>query len=82
MALPAPTPQPIPPIGAADLVIRAQRAYLDGSLRAAAVVVADGRVAAVLPVDADVPDATELRVDDDAVLLPGYTLSLHDALPI
>lgn len=71
MALASRTPEPVPPVGAVDLVIRAERAYVDGAMRAAAVVVAGGRVAAVLPSDADVPGAPELRVDDDAVLLPG-----------
>lgn len=54
-----------------DLVIRAQRAIVDGAERACAVVVGDGRVQAVLPVDAEVEADRVVRLADDEVLLPG-----------
>ncbi|PFG42598.1 allantoinase [Isoptericola jiangsuensis] len=52
-------------------VLRAGRAWVDGSLRPAAVLVEDGRVAAVLDRDAPVADADDLALPDDTVLLPG-----------
>lgn len=55
----------------ADLALRAQRAWIDGAFRPAAVVVHHGRVVDVLPVDADVQAAEAHRVPDDQVLLPG-----------
>jgi allantoinase len=56
------------------LVVRAARAYVCGAFRPAAVVVADGVVTDVLPLDAtlDVTEGTDVvDVPDDAVLLPG-----------
>jgi allantoinase len=53
------------------LVVRAARAFVAGELRSAAVVVERGRILDVLAADAPVPDAEEVRVPDDAVLLPG-----------
>ncbi|MFJ3033240.1 allantoinase AllB [Curtobacterium pusillum] len=55
----------------ADLVLRAERAWIDGTFRPAAVVVRDGRVADVLPLDADVAARDDRRVPDGQVLLPG-----------
>ncbi|WP_402464469.1 allantoinase AllB [Isoptericola aurantiacus] len=52
-------------------VLRAGSAFVDGSFRPAAVVVEDGRIAAVVGRDDPVPDAEEIAVADDAVLLPG-----------
>ncbi len=55
----------------ADLVLRAGRAWIDGAFRPAAVVVRDGTVAAVLPVDAVVDAADDRTLPDAHVLLPG-----------
>jgi len=55
----------------ADLVLRAERTWIDGAFRAAAVVVRDGRVADLLPLDADVAARDDRRVPDGQVLLPG-----------
>ena len=55
----------------ADLVLRAERAWVDGAFRPAAVVVRDGRIDAVLPVDAEVDATVDRTVPDDQVLLPG-----------
>lgn len=54
-----------------SVVLRASRAYVDGSFRPAAVVVRDGRITEVLPVDATVDAVPEFRVPDGQVLLPG-----------
>jgi allantoinase len=60
-----------------DLVIRARRAVLAGAggappaESAACVAVRDGRIAAVLPYDAEVSADRSVRVGDDEVLLPG-----------
>lgn len=55
----------------ADLVVRAQRAWVDGAFRPAAVVVHDGRVTGVLPVDTVVDAVQDHTVPDGQVLLPG-----------
>lgn len=55
----------------ADLVLRATRAWVDGAFRPAAVVVRDGRIADVLPVDAVVDAGTDRTVPEGQVLLPG-----------
>jgi allantoinase len=55
-----------------DVVLRAERVLLDGELRPAAVAVVDGLIAAIVDVDADYPDATEVVVPNSAVLLPGF----------
>ncbi|SDQ66101.1 allantoinase [Curtobacterium sp. UNCCL20] len=55
----------------ADLVLRARRAWIDGAFRPAAVVVRDGRIVEVLPLDTDVQATEDHRVPDDQVLLPG-----------
>ncbi|WP_420368417.1 allantoinase AllB [Curtobacterium sp. L1-20] len=55
----------------ADLVVRARRAWVDGAFRPAAVVVRDGRVVDVLPVDATIAATVDRTVPDDQVLLPG-----------
>lgn len=53
-------------------VIRAQRTWLDGGFRPAAVVVDDGHIAAVEPVGARIARYDRaMVVPDDAVLLPG-----------
>ncbi len=55
----------------ADLVLRAHRTWVDGAFRPAAVVVRDGLVTEVLPVDADVPAVADRTVPAGQVLLPG-----------
>ncbi|ROP60867.1 allantoinase AllB [Curtobacterium sp. ZW137] len=52
-------------------VFRAERAWIDGAFRPATVVVRDGRVAEILPLDATVPDPDVQVVPDGHVLLPG-----------
>jgi len=52
-------------------VFRAERAYVDGAFRPAAVVVEAGRVADVLAAGAAVAGSRDVPVPDDAVLLPG-----------
>jgi allantoinase len=56
---------------AADLVVRARRAVVDGREAAASVVVVGGRVAAVEAYDADVVAAEVVTLAADEVLLPG-----------
>jgi allantoinase len=51
-------------------VFRAARAIIDGAERPAAVLVEDGRIEAVLPLEAPV-DAAEIRPAADEVLIPG-----------
>ncbi|TQM04287.1 allantoinase AllB [Pseudonocardia kunmingensis] len=53
------------------IVVRAQRAVVDGTERPAAVLVAGERIEAVLPVDLPVEAAEEVVLADDEVLLPG-----------
>ncbi len=52
-----------------DLVVRAQRVWVQGAFRPAQVQVSDGVVTAVLPFDA--PCASPVTLADDEVLLPG-----------
>ena len=54
----------------ADLVLRARHVVLPDGMRAAAVVVRAGRIAAVLPAD-EAPPAEELVECGDACLMPG-----------
>jgi allantoinase len=54
-----------------DLVFRAEQAVLDGSIRPAAVAVADGVIRAIGPVDADYPAAREIVLPASWVLMPG-----------
>ncbi|MDE9364139.1 allantoinase AllB [Luteipulveratus sp. YIM 133132] len=54
-----------------DLVVRAERAVVDGAERPAAVGVRDGEVVAIGPVDADWSAAEDVRLAQDEVLLPG-----------
>ncbi|TCC42564.1 allantoinase AllB [Kribbella speibonae] len=54
-----------------DLVIRARRVVRAGGEQPAAVGVRDGRIVAISPYDAELDAATELRLGDDEVLLPG-----------
>ncbi|NUR98473.1 MAG: allantoinase AllB [Kribbellaceae bacterium] len=54
-----------------DLVIRARRVVRGGAEHAAAIGVRDGRIAAISPYDAELDAATDLRLADDEVLLPG-----------
>lgn len=54
-----------------DVVLRAERMLLDGTLRAAAVAIADGRIADIGAYDADYL-AAEARIPSTAVLLPGF----------
>jgi allantoinase len=55
-----------------DLVVRAERAVIDGEIRSAAVAVADGMIRAVGPVDADYRAAEQIVLSEAAVLLPGF----------
>lgn len=55
-----------------DLVVRAERAVIDGGIRAAAIAVADGRIRAIAPIDVDLPSAEETRLSASTVLLPGF----------
>ncbi|GAA5084147.1 hypothetical protein GCM10025760_01600 [Microbacterium yannicii] len=52
-------------------VIRAQRTWLEGSFRPAAVIVERGVIAGIVDVRAHVAGARTVLVPDDAVLLPG-----------
>jgi allantoinase len=54
-----------------DVVIRARRAIIGGRETSASVVVRDGRVVAIEPLDADVADASVVELAEDEVLLPG-----------
>ncbi|HET6634566.1 MAG TPA: allantoinase AllB [Streptomyces sp.] len=54
-----------------QLVLRSTRVITPEGARAAAVAVADGRIAAVLPHDAEVPDGARLTDLGDDALLPG-----------
>ncbi|MGZ0149517.1 allantoinase AllB [Kribbella sp. WER1] len=58
-------------MNALDLVIRCRRVVRGGAEQAAAVGVRDGRIVAISPYDADLDAATDLRLADDEVLLPG-----------
>jgi len=60
-------PEPLPNA----LVVRARRALVDGSWREAAVVVRDGTVVAVEPLDSAVAATVDVTLPDDQVLLPG-----------
>ncbi|HEX4587668.1 MAG TPA: allantoinase AllB [Mycobacterium sp.] len=56
-----------------DLVLRAERVLLDGQLRAAAVAIADGRIADIGAFGADYPaSVADAVVPPNAVLLPGF----------
>ncbi|MCX4722845.1 allantoinase AllB [Streptomyces sp. NPDC090052] len=54
-----------------ELVLRSTRVITPQGTRAASVAVADGKIAAVLPYDAEVPDGARLTDFGDDVLLPG-----------
>ena len=54
-----------------DVVLRAERALIDGEMRAAAVAVADGLIADIGALDADY-QAADAWLPADAVLLPGF----------
>lgn len=54
-----------------DVVLRAERTLIDGTLRAAAVAIVDGRIADIGAYDADYP-AAEAWLPSNAVLLPGF----------
>lgn len=56
---------------AADLVVRARRAVVGGAERAVSVEVADGRVTALHPYDAEVAADVVVELADGEVLLPG-----------
>jgi allantoinase len=58
-------------MSALDLVIRARRVVLADAERPAAIAVRDGRIVAISPYDADLDTASEHRLADDEVLLPG-----------
>jgi len=58
-------------MSALDLVIRARRVVRGNDEQAAAIGVQDGRIVAISPYAAELDAATELRLGDDEVLLPG-----------
>jgi allantoinase len=55
-----------------DLVVRAERAVIDGEIRSAAVAVTGGMICAVGPIGADYPAAEQILLGEAAVLLPGF----------
>ena len=55
-----------------DLVIRANRAVIDGEIRPVAVAVADGVISAVGPIDAEYPAAEQILLPEATALLPGF----------
>ncbi len=55
-----------------DLVIRANKAVIDGEIRPVAVAVADGLIHAVGPIDAEYPAAEQILLPEATVLLPGF----------
>lgn len=55
----------------AELVVRSRRVVTPEGTRAASVAVLDGRITAVLPYDAPVPEGARLEDFGDDVLLPG-----------
>jgi allantoinase len=55
-----------------DLVIRANKAVVDGEIRPVAVAVADGVILAVGPIDAEYPAAEQILLPEATVLLPGF----------
>ncbi len=54
-----------------DVVFRAARAVIDGREQPASVGVADGRVAIIAALDADLTATTVVELGDDEVLIPG-----------
>ncbi|MFF2653274.1 allantoinase AllB [Streptomyces sp. NPDC058045] len=54
-----------------ELVVRSRRAVLPEGVRAAQVAVSGGRIEAVLPYEADVPEGARVEDTGDAMLLPG-----------
>ena len=54
-----------------DLVVRARRVLRAGGEQECAIGVRDGRMVAISPYEAVLDAATELRLADDEVLLPG-----------
>lgn len=58
-------------MSASTLVIRAARAWVDGSFRPADVEIRDGRITAITEPRRSHPGARVVHVPDDAVLLPG-----------
>ena len=55
-----------------DLVVRADRAVIDGDIRPAAVAIADGMIRAVAAIDADYAAVQQVRLSETTVLLPGF----------
>ncbi|NDZ79242.1 allantoinase AllB [Streptomyces sp. SID10853] len=58
-------------VSTTELVLRSTRVITPQGTRAASVAVAEGKIAAVLPYDAEVPDGARLTDFGDDVLLPG-----------
>jgi allantoinase len=54
-----------------DLVVRSTRVLVDGEFEPAAVAVVGDRIAAILDVDAELEAASDVRLLDDEVLIPG-----------
>ncbi len=54
-----------------DLVVRSTRVLVDGEFEPAAVAVIGDRIAAILDVDAVLEAASDVRLGDDEVLIPG-----------
>jgi allantoinase len=55
-----------------DLLIRANKAVIDGEIRPAAVAVADGVIRAIGPIDAEYPAAEQNLLPEATVLVPGF----------
>jgi allantoinase len=55
-----------------DLVIRANKAVIDGEIRPVAVAVADGVIRAVGPIDGEYPTTEQVLLPEATVLLPGF----------
>lgn len=71
-AAPAATPAKEPPDpAAAELVLRSTRVVTPEGVRAASVAVTDGRIAAVLPYDAELPRTARVEDLGEDALLPG-----------
>src|SRR5690242_1606152 len=55
-----------------DLIIRAEKAVIEGQVRAAVVAVADGVIVAVDAIDTECAATKHIRFDGSAVLMPGF----------
>jgi allantoinase len=55
-----------------DVVLRAERALVDGEIRAAAIGITGGVITSIGPVDSDVAALDDVRLAPSVVLLPGF----------